>query len=366
LVERHYHPALRLAFAIATILLCLAAIEMAMRYRDWPRTVTSGWRASTADGPFNRYGWRGQPDRQHHSGEFVVVLTGASAVECMACPPDETLDLILERALQRYNPNARVVTLGSRGYGQDQQYLALHEYFARDHADLVIDWAFPADDVPANTFRTGRPWPGRPVVKPTFAYANNDIVGPTESIGQSIYSTRLSILLRPMLIDIDRNWTILLPKPDPGTEDPAHGVAPRVAVDDALEQQRGSLSIWLTPRPARVGYGIQLTHALFQHMRDLARLRGARFAVLLTPSPTDAHTETPFAVRHDGHWFVADPAARDAAIAETTSGLNPITLLPADRLPPPPEAERRIMARLAEALNQRDLLTIAPIDRPRH
>ena len=367
MVERHYHPVIRLAFAIATILLCLAAIEMAMRWRDWPRPVLSGWHASTNPaGPVNQYGWRGQPNQQHHYDDFVVVLTGGAAVECLACPPDETMDVILERVLRRYNPNARVVTLGSTGYGQDQQYLALHEYFAREHADLVVDWAFPARDVPGNTFRSGPEQPGKLVLKPTFAYMNNDIRGPTETIGRPIYTTKLSTLLRPLLIDVDRNRTILLPQPDPGASSPPAGVQPREHVDEPLEQQRGEWSIWLTPRPARVSYGIDLTRALFRHMRDLSQLRGARFVVLLTPSPADAQTETPVALEHAGHWFVADPATRDAAIAQLTEGYKPITLPPDGSRDGSPEAERRIMARLAEALNQRDLLTPPPIVRQRH
>jgi hypothetical protein len=368
--------------AIATILLCLAAIEMAMRWRDWPRPVLSGWRASLTPGgsaagtdrtgrmrpvmPVNQYGWRGRPNQQHRYDDFVVVLTGGAEVECLACPPDETMDVILERALRRYNPNARVVTLGSTGYGQDQQFLALHEYFAREHADLVIDWAFPAHDVPANTFRSGAGQPGKLVLKPTFAYLNNNLRGPTEPIGWPIYTTKLSTLLRPLLIDIDRNWTILLPKPDPGASAPPPDVQPREHVDEALEQQRGDWSIWLTPRPARVSYGIDLTRALFAHMRALSRLRGARFVVLMTPSPAEAQTETPVALEHAGHWFVADPATRDAAIAQLTEGYSPITLPPDGGRDGSPEAERRIMARLAEVLNQRDLLSPPAVVRQRH
>jgi hypothetical protein len=369
--ERHYNPAIRLAFAVATIVLCLAAIEMGMRYRDWPRPIVSGWRASqdqrgTQTEPLNQYGWRGQSTHQRHHDDFVVVLTGGAEVECLACPPDETTDVILERALRRYNPNVRVVTLGSAGYGQDQQYLALHEYFAREHADLVIDWAFPARDVPANTFRSAPERLGKPVLKPTFAYSTNDLLGPTETIGGQIYNSKLSTLLRPLLIDIDRNWTVLLPKPDPGGASPPQGVQPREHIDEPLEQQRSNWTIWLTPRPLRVTYGIDLTRALFHHMLGLSQLRGARFTVLLTPSLADVQTETPVALEHAGHWFVADPAMRDAAIAKLTEGYTTITLPPEGNPEASPERERRIMARLAEALDRRDLLTLPQIVGQRH
>jgi hypothetical protein len=366
LAERSTHPALRLAFAIAMIVLCLATVETAMRYEDWPPTVFSGWRATSEAGPVNQYGWRGQPRPRRRPADFVVVMTGGAAVECVACPPDETLDLILERALRRYNQDVRVITLGSRGYSQDQEYLALTEFFGREHADLVVTWASIADDVPNNTFRSGQPLPGDNILKPTFAWRDDDVRGPTEAIGEPIYHSKLSTLVRPLFIDVERNWTILLPRPDPGAAEPRPGIVARSHVEEPLEQQRTSWSIWFTPRPARVQYGIDLTRGLLRHMREIATLNGARFALLLTSPQAAAQSSAPVALEHAGHWFVADPVARDAAIAEVTKDFNPITLPLEDGILPSPEAERRIMARLAEELNQRELLTKATVDRPRH
>jgi len=366
LAQRHYHPVLRLGFAVATIVLCAAALEMALRYRDWPRTVTSGWRVSAQASPSNQFGWHGQPARPRRQNEFVIVMTGGAAVECLACPPGETLDVMLEHAVRRFNPNVRVVTMGATGYGQDQEYLALHDYFSHDRADLVINWASIADDVPTNTFRSGPKRPGQPALKPTFAWRNNDILGPTEGIGDLVYHSKLSALIWPLFIDIDRNWTVLLPKADPGSDAPPRDIQARSHVDDPLEQQHSNWSIWLTPRPERVTYGIELTHGLFLHMRELARLSGARFAILLTPSPADMRATAPIALEHKGHWFVADPRARDSAIAAATDGFDQITLPPEDETPPSPDAERHVMARLAEALNEREMLKPAPVERQRH
>jgi len=362
---------LRLAFATAMILLSLAATEAAMRYMDRPRGVVSGWRATGANGPVNLFGFRGQPSRSFRLTDYVVILTGGAAVECLACPSEETLDVMLERAVRRYNPNARVLTFGGGGYAQDQEYLALHEYLEHQHADLVVNWASLAEDVPANTFRTGQKRPGQAMPKPTFALAGGDIVGPTESLGEQVYLSKLSTLVRPWLIDLDRNWTTLLPKADPGAGSPPRGAETQSHVDAALEQQRTAWSIWLTPRPARVNYGIALTRALARRMRDLSRLRGARFAMLLTPVPARPPSDAPIALEHAGHWFLADPATRDAAIAEITAGFDTITL-PAEDGPveagpvASPEAARHMMARLAEVLNQRGLLTPETADRPRH
>jgi hypothetical protein len=271
---------------------------------------------------------------------------------------------MLERALRQYSPNARVVTLGSRGYSEDQEYLALHEYFTHDRADLVVTWASIAEDVPANMFRGVRTPSGPTILKPTFAWLDNDIRGPSDVIGEQVYNFKLTTLLRPIFVNLDSNWTRLLPAADPGTSSPPPGIAAHLKVDDALEDQRTPWAIWLTPRPDRVKYGINLTHALFRHMRELATLHGAKFTVLLTPPET--HTEGPVALEHSGHWFVADPATRDAAIAEVTAGFDTITLARDTSQSAPPDAERRIMARLAEVLSQRDLLISAAYARARH
>jgi hypothetical protein len=365
LAERRSHPVAQLAFVIVIIALGLGVIETALRYENWPRPLLSGWRATESGGPLNAFGWRGQPPRRHQPGEFVVVMTGEGAVECLACPRDETLDVMLERALRRYNPDARVVTLGGTGYGQDQEFLALYEYFARARADLVVTWASIADDVPANTFRSGQKRPGQTVLKPSFALRGGDLLGPTEWLGQPIYSSKLSQLIRPWFIDIDRNWTILLPPADPGAASPPDAET-QSQVDERLEQQRSAWSIWLTPRPARVNYGIELTRVLLTHMREVSTLRGARFTLLLTPAAADRQAAAPIALVHAGHWFLADPATRDAAIAEVTDGFDTVSLPSEDSNPTSPEAARRMMTRLAEALSQRDLLTPVIVSGIRH
>jgi hypothetical protein len=363
LAERRSHPIIRIVYAIVLIVLALATGEFAMRYLDRPATVISGWRVTGAEGPINPLGWRGRP-WQRHPNDFVVVMTGAGDVECLRCPSGETMDLILERALRQYNPNARVVTLGAGGYGQDQEYLALHDYFAQERADLVIAWTSIAEDVPANTFRTGQPRPGQTMLKPTFALRLKEIFGPTETIGTPFYHSKFATLMWPLFFNAEQRWNQELPPADPGAPTPPPGVEERTG--EPLEEQRSAWSIWMTPRPARVKYGIDLTRTLLLRIRDLSVLHGARFMVLRTLSPASEHPNGPIALEHSGHWFRADPAARDAAIAEITQGFDPIELPRDDDPAPSPATERRIMARLAEALNQRNLLIPATSDRPRH
>ncbi len=369
LARRPNHLFMNIVLAVGSAGLLLAIAELGMRYLDRPRTVISGWRTASETGPFNQAGWRGRPWR-HRPSDFVVVMAGGDAVECPQCPPDETLDLILERALRPHKPNATVITLGSQGHGQDQVLLALQQYLTRERADLIVVRASIAGDVPRNTFRSGQKQPGVTMLKPTYAPRGDQLLGPTDRIGQLVYRSKFSTLLHAPFTDLDRDWNALLPPADPGAAAPPPGIEAQTRTDEALETQRTPWSVWMTPRPARVTYGIALTRALFGAMKRLATLHGARFAVLLTPSGSPSGPEGqgngPIALEHAGHWFVADPAARDAAVAEITKGFDPVILAAGDARPPSLETERQLMARLAEALNQRNLLTRLTPDRPRH
>ena len=44
----------------------------------------------------------------------------------------------LEHSLKKYRKNVKVFTLGTAGYGQDQQLLVLKEFFKKHRADLVL------------------------------------------------------------------------------------------------------------------------------------------------------------------------------------------------------------------------------------
>ena len=333
----------------------VAAIEFGLRYLDWPAPVISGWRLTSAEGPVNQAGWRGQKWHRLPS-DFVAVLTGGDEVECVRCPPGETVDLILERALQRYNPNARVVTLGSRCYAQDQELLGLLEFFRHERADLVIDWAVVARDVPANVFRTGSISPGVVVWKPAYTLKDHVLAGPTEEIGEPVFQGKLVTLLLSPFIRPGVTWNWGLPEAVAGTTEPPPGVETKSHVEDALDQQRSGWSISLTPRPPRVSYGIELTRLLLGRMRDVATLHGARFSVLVTPPAGEGTSKGPIALEHDGRWFLASPGLRDAAIADVTKGLDRIT---EDTAVSSVEDERRVMEKLAAALNQRELLGAA-------
>jgi hypothetical protein len=87
---------------------------------------------------------------------------------------------------------------------------------------------------------------------------------------------------------------------------------------------------------------------------------------MLLSTPPETHAEGPVALEHGGRWFVADPAMRDAAVAEVTDGLDTITLAREESQPNAVAGEQNIMTRLAGVLSQHNLLVSAALTRPRH
>lgn len=368
MAQRSISRPLQIACAAVVLTLCFATGEFSMRYIDRPADVYSGWRATGAPGPLNQAGLRGRPWPVTKPGDFAVVLSGGDEVECRLCPEGETMDAILEQALRRFNRDAQVVTLGASGHGQDQALLLLREHLARQRADLVISWVSADTDVPRNTFRSGQPVPGIDRLKPTFALVGGDLRGPSEALGQSLYSLKFAALLVPLFSDPEARWSRYLPPASPGAPAAVAGIERRLHVDDPLDQQRSPWSVWLSPRPARVAYGIDLTRHLLRRTGELAQLHGARFVVLLAPrapsvpgaGPAVDQPAGPLALEHGGRWFLADPKSRDQAMADIGDGFSPVVLPPDDGPTSTPEWQRRIATRLAEVLAQRALLTSPP------
>jgi len=139
---------------LASSALALAAAEVALRLLNkpaWDTEIRAGWKYQGADRYVNERGYRGQPIR-YSDHDIVVVLLGDSQVESTTCPPDMMPERYLEQHLRQRDPRFKVFTLGSGGYGNDQEYLALKEYFEKYRADataeLAPDFFVPDDSLP--------------------------------------------------------------------------------------------------------------------------------------------------------------------------------------------------------------------------
>jgi hypothetical protein len=368
-----------IAVVICTLGLCVLAMEGAFRLIGKPAAIISGWRGTEA--PLNELGWRGRPIK-YQPDDFVVVLVGDSQVECRVCPPDETMDLILERALKPYLPKVRVVTLGAAGHGTDQEYLALQEYFARYRADLVISWVTIYNDIIDNLSRSAGGGYHRFHPKPSFWLEGGQLRGPTEWIDAPVYTGKLRILWQRAFEDFETDWAKRLPPPDPGVREPPAGMDRVVTTDQLIGQQRSLWSISQTPRPPRMEYGVELTRAILGRMRALAESKGSRFVVMMednfSPASSTQGARIGFemfmpgktAVTHDWHWIMADAEQARATVGDVAAGL-PFLYVPIatenPRISPVDNhfvmpANRRFAADLAAMLSDGKFLT--PVAKP--
>ncbi len=281
----------RVGLVIFSTVISLLIAEAALRLIHKPRVVLSGWRAINANPrENNQLGFRGQRI-EYSDDDFVIVLLGDSQVEAVACAYEWMPERRLETYLNSTGRRVRVFSVAASGYGQDQQLLALREYFEKFRANLVVHWQTPKNDIWNNVFPTNMPVDGTP--KPTFWLEAGQLRGPSEGIGQPVSETprlKLQLLLRRLARwSRDRHWEKLYPP----AYRPLTEVRETVKDDwqqlwdknernmraENLDTEKTHLSITLTPRSERMQYGLDLTRQLLQEIERLTRSRGGQFAI---------------------------------------------------------------------------------------
>lgn len=292
------------ALVLASSALMLAAVEVALRLLnkpEWDTEIRAGWKYQGVDRHVNELGYRGQPIR-YSDRDIVVVLLGDSQVESNACPPEMMPERYLEQHLGRRDLRFRVFTIGSGGYGNDQEYLALKEYFGKYRADTVVLWETLANDVWNNVFPTH--WPTDGVIKPTYWLDQGTLKGPNYQLGELIRKpaqTKIGVLLNRWLHPqkgLDMIWERYLPKP---YEPMAHHEGKYVTDWDSsdptnknpylqsenLKNEKTHFSVDLYPRSERMQYGLDLTRKLLGRISDLAGEHRSSFFIFDALNPDD-------------------------------------------------------------------------------
>ena len=127
--------------------------EVSLQLLDIPPRPISGWLNcnNKNTGECNQLGFRGR-EIVYSDDDFVVVLLGDSEVYAPKIPFEQRPENRLEYHLKKYNDKVKVFSIADMGYGQDQQYLALKEYFKSYRADLVLLMFTARNDVEDNIF----------------------------------------------------------------------------------------------------------------------------------------------------------------------------------------------------------------------
>jgi hypothetical protein len=277
----------------------LGALALQIFYT--PQAITSGWRAARVSRfEQNQLGYRGHP-LVYSDEDYVVLLAGDSQVEAKACAYDYMPECRLEYYLNGKGKKVKVFSLGAGGYGQDQQLLALRDFYGKHRANLVVLWQTPGNDVWNNIFPTLLPTNGYP--KPTFWLEDGQLRGPSEQIGEQLpYSKiRLLSLFRGLLFKIyrrDEAWESRLPHPyqplTAYTGPVNHEWQKRWdenigrMQDENLATEKSHLALRLTPRSERMQYGLELTRRLLQEIDQLVRTHNGRFIIFNVSAPPEA------------------------------------------------------------------------------
>lgn len=275
----------------------VAVAELGLRLVHHPPVTSSGWRTLRRPdelpmGERNQLGFRGRPIR-YADGDFVILILGDSQATADFHPFDTMPERLLEKHLERLRPGGRVkvFTAAAAGYGTDQEYLALQEYYRSHRADLVVVWETPANDVVNNLFPTHWPWNRSP--KPTFWLDGGRLQGPAQPFGQPVPPYRLQALVELAFArDRDHEWE---QRHLPAPYTPLAGYDGPIDrsweggryVLERLDAEKSHLAMLLTPRSPRMQYGLDLTHALLTAIRDEAARHSARMVVFLAPAPRD-------------------------------------------------------------------------------
>lgn len=288
------------SLAIGSAVACILLAELALQIAGKPSPDISGWRFSGKTSETNQLGFRGQSIR-YESGDFVVVMLGDSQVEAYAC----AFEWMPERRLQHYltsnkeprSRNVKVFTIGTSGYGQDQQLLLMQEFYRTYRADLVVLWQTPRNDVWNNMFPTH--WPANGWPKPTFTLTNNELSGPSENIGDPVKRTNLKLLALlnrvVPIFDRDGDWEKHLPQPYVPTtkhQGPVCSDWQQRYDDDVgymrnenLQTEKSHLAMSLTPVSKRTQYGLDLTRRLLREIDHTVTKNGGRFVVFNVDAP---------------------------------------------------------------------------------
>src|SRR5262249_19418524 len=207
----------------------------------------------------------------------------------------------LETYLDQIDPRYRVFTVGSGAYGNDQEYLALKEYFQRYRADAVVLWETFENDVWNDVFPTN--WPKDGWIKPTYWLDHGTLKGPNYQLDELVSKparTKIGVLLnrlqRPR--DLDERWERYLPAPyQPLTRyegsfvtdwDPSepNNKNPHIK-EENLKNEKSHFAFWLYPRSERLQYGLDLMRRLLGRINDTARENDSNFFLFYTLTPDE-------------------------------------------------------------------------------
>jgi hypothetical protein len=242
----------------------------------------------------------------------VVLLVGDSQVEAYAGAPEHMPEQFLQDSLaSRLHKPVKVFSLASSGWGQDQQLLALQEYFRVYRADLVLLWATPGNDFWENAFpdRSSTPQAGH--LKPTFRLKDRELYGPYFTSGSYLHNSAIAQLVESGIANIRketleqrilRDWLKEMPTPHESNKQTHEYLCEGLTVINQVEfyktifelnnnigytvksgedvlNSRSHFSAYMLDPSRRDGYLITITESLLRHVKEEVENHHSKFLV---------------------------------------------------------------------------------------
>ena len=303
---------------VGSTIVAVFIIEAFLRGIGIPATLNSGWGWENSAGrklskysnlTTNQFGYRGQRIA-YHPDDYVVLLVGDSQVEAYAGPPEHMPEQFLQESLaSRLHKPVKVFSLASSGWGQDQQLLALREYFKVFRADLVLLWATPGNDFWENAFpdRSATQQAGH--LKPTFRLINGELHGPFFTSGSYLHNSAIAQLIEAVIANMQketleqrilRRWLEEMPSPHishkrenenlceglTGINQVAffntifelnHDIGYIVRSGEDLLHSRSHFSPFMVDPSRRDEYLVAITESLLRHIKEEAEKNHSEF-----------------------------------------------------------------------------------------
>lgn len=294
----------RLILVSLSLALSIGGAELALWLLDRPSHPYLGWRWPGPPQEVNDLGFRGrrlvrQPD------ERLILLVGDSQVTAQALPFESLPEVLLENHLRQLgHEKVRVFSIGSIGYGQDQELLALREFYQRyrGKVDLVLFWETPYNDLWNNLFPNQ--WLEGSPSKPTFALVDGKLSKPTASlIGERVLSSfRLWAMMQQLfsprvkLATSDQVWEkeylpaayVPLSTPDPASDvwQKAYDMQLSWMPYEQFDNEKCNYTIGFLPTSPRTAYAMKLMNALLLEAQSLVDRHGGQFLAFQVLTPT--------------------------------------------------------------------------------
>lgn len=304
-----------LTLSFLTIVLLLVLVEAGLHIANFPATPKAGWKWDESpyrgeinkdDHQVNQLGLRGQTI-QYTDQDFVVALVGDSQVEAGTQSADRLPEIKLQNALREEfgSEHVKVFSIAAAGWGQDQQLLALKDYFKQFRADAVVVWTTPVNDYWENSFLDRSVTEEAGKLKPTFAFDGQQLKTMMPPRYEFKLRNLLALALSPKVndkkISVEQvylnRWLRGLPSKQRVATDAASCPTSEVKeseliesyrkgqraytllVEEDVDNGRSHFTPFLVHLSPREEYFVQITHRLLEELRNVSQSQKASFHI---------------------------------------------------------------------------------------